>query len=117
MVSLRIPEDYLLALDQRIGFDGMRNRSDVIRDAVRRLLELDVVEYGDSVKVDLGPELTILMNDFCKIHAEKPENVLKTAARNYIRRETIEGMSVTKLLQERMDELSARFNDDSNAQR
>ena len=31
--------------------------------------------------------------------------------------ETIEGMSVTKLLQERMDELSARFNDDSNAQR
>ena len=61
--------------------------------------------------------LDILMNDFCKIHAEKPETVLKAAARNYIRRETIEGMSVTKLLQERMNELSARFNDDSNAQR
>ena len=45
MVSLRIPEDYLLALDQRIGFDGMRNRSDVIRDAVRRLLEVNVVEH------------------------------------------------------------------------
>ena len=117
MVSLRIPEDYLMALDQRIGFDGMRNRSDVIRDAVRRLLEVNVVEHGDSVKVDLGPELTILMNDFCKIHAEKPETVLKAAARNYIRKETIEGMSVTKLLQERMDELNARFNDDSNAQR
>ena len=36
MVSLRLPEDHLMALDQRIGFDGMRNRSDVIRDAVRR---------------------------------------------------------------------------------
>ena len=117
MVSLRIPEDHLLALDQRIGFDGMRNRSDVIRDAVRRLLEQDVINHGVSVKVNLGPELTILMNDFCKIHAEKPENVLKVAARNYIRRETIEGMSVTKLLGERMNELSARFNDDSNAQR
>ena len=57
------------------------------------------------------------MNDFCKIHAEKPETVLKVAARNYIRRETIEGMSVTKLLGERMNELSTRFNDDSNAQR
>tara|TARA_B100000530_G_scaffold93654_2_gene57579 strand:+ start:11254 stop:11625 length:372 start_codon:yes stop_codon:yes gene_type:complete len=117
MVSLRIPEDHLLALDQRIGFDGMRNRSDVIRDAVRRLLDEGTVTHGESVKVNLGPELTILMNDFCKIHAEKPETVLKVAARNYIRRETIEGMSVTKLLGERMNELSTRFNDDSNAQR
>jgi len=117
MVSLRIPEDHLLALDQRIGFDGMRNRSDVIRDAVRRFLEQDIIENGDNIKVRLGPELTILMRDFCKIHAEKPENILKSAARDYIRRETIEGMSVTKLLQRRMNELSARFNDDSNAQR
>ena len=117
MVSLRIPEDHLLALDQRIGFDGMRNRSDVIRDAIRRFLEQDIIENGDNIKVRLGPELTILMRDFCKIHAEKPENVLKSAARDYIRRETIEGMSVTKLLQRRMNELSARFNDDSNAQR
>ena len=79
--------------------------------------EQDIIENGDNIKVRLGPELTILMRDFCKIHAEKPENVLKSAARDYIRRETIEGMSVTKLLQRRMNELSARFNDDSNAQR
>ena len=77
MVSLRIPEDYLLALDQRIGFDGMRNRSDVIRDAVRRLLEANVVEHGDTVKVDLGPELTILMNDFCKFMLKNQKLCLK----------------------------------------
>ena len=38
MVSLRIPEDHLMELDRLVGFDGMRNRSDVIREAVRRLL-------------------------------------------------------------------------------
>ena len=38
MVSLRIPEDHLLELDRLVGFDGMRNRSDVIREAVRRML-------------------------------------------------------------------------------
>ena len=30
MVSLRVPEDHLLEIDQRVGLDGMRNRSDVI---------------------------------------------------------------------------------------
>ena len=33
MVSLRIPEDYLLELERRVGFDGMRNKSDVIRES------------------------------------------------------------------------------------
>mgnify|MGYP001500793990 FL=1 len=35
MVSLRIPEDHLMELDRLVGFDGMRNRSDVVREAVR----------------------------------------------------------------------------------
>ena len=67
MVSLRIPEDHLLAIDQRVGFDGMRNRSDVIRDAVRRLLEQPLIGHGEKIQVNLGPELTILMRDFSDI--------------------------------------------------
>ncbi len=39
MTSLRVPEDHLALLDQRVGFDGMRNRSDVIRAAVAFYLE------------------------------------------------------------------------------
>ncbi len=39
MVQCRIPEDHLMALDQMVGLDGMRNRSDVIRLAVRQLIE------------------------------------------------------------------------------
>jgi len=62
MVSLRIPEDHLLALDQRVGFDGMRNRSDVIRDAVRRLLELPLIGHGEKVQVNLGSINTRINN-------------------------------------------------------
>ena len=42
MISLRIPEDYLLELERRVGFDGMRNKSDVIREAIRRHLATPV---------------------------------------------------------------------------
>ena len=38
MVSLRIPEDFL-ELDQRIGLEGTRNRSDVIREAIKNILQ------------------------------------------------------------------------------
>ena len=46
MVSLRIPEDHLLELDRLVGFDGMRNRSDVSREAVRRMLLQDCRRAG-----------------------------------------------------------------------
>ena len=118
MVSLRIQEDHLLALDQRVGLDGMRNRSDVIRSAIRQFLNEPLPSMGDRVEVNLGPDLTILMHDFCKIRAETPDVVLRYAARDYIQREAIDGETVNRLLRKRMDELQARFdNDNSNAQR
>ena len=40
MVSLRIPEDFLLELDQRIGLEGTRNRSDVIREAIKKYITI-----------------------------------------------------------------------------
>ena len=95
MVSLRIPEDHLLELDRLVGFDGMRNRSDVIREAVRRMLSTPLPGKGDRVEVDLGPELTV--------------------ARERSRKEMIEGATVVDLLRKRMDELRFRHDDDSNA--
>ena len=65
MVSLRIPEDHLLELERLVGFDGMRNRSDVIREAVRRLLASPLPGKGDRVEVGLGPDLTIRLRDYC----------------------------------------------------
>ncbi|MFL2493405.1 MAG: ribbon-helix-helix domain-containing protein [Candidatus Thalassarchaeum sp.] len=115
MVSLRIPEDHLLEIDHRVGFDGMRNRSDVIREAVRRYLASPLPSMGERVEVDLGPDLTARMRDFCKLHGEAPSSVLRQAARAHIAKATLEGTTVDRVLEMRMDELRARFDEDSNA--
>ena len=46
MVSVRFTEEEILEIERRVGFDGMRNRSDVIRRGVHKLL--DETASGDS---------------------------------------------------------------------
>jgi hypothetical protein len=115
MVSLRIPEDHLLELDRLVGFDGMRNRSDVVREAVRRMLASPLPGQGDRVEVNLGPDLTIRLRDYCKIYGETADVVLRQAAREMISKEMIQGATVQELLKRRMDDLRSRFDEDSNA--
>ena len=115
MISMRIPEDHLLELDQLVGLDGMRNRSDVIRTAVRKYLSDEHLISGDKVEVNLGPDLSSRMEDFCKLHGEKPDSVLRQAAREHIRNVTLEDTKVTDLIYSRMNDLRERSNDDSNA--
>tara|TARA_B100000459_G_scaffold140540_1_gene99601 strand:- start:148 stop:537 length:390 start_codon:yes stop_codon:yes gene_type:complete len=115
MISMRIPEDHLLELDQLVGLDGMRNRSDVIRTAIRKYLSDEHLISGDKVEVNLGPDLSSRMEDFCKLHGEKPDSVLRQAAREHIRNVTLGDTKVTDLIYSRMNELRERSNDDSNA--
>jgi len=116
MVSLRIPEDFLLELDQRVGLEGTRNRSDVIREAIKKYVKSPLTSIGDIIEVNLGPDLSVRMKDFCKIHAESPESVLKQGARELIRREIVEGATVDKLISSRMKEIEIRYDSESNAQ-
>ena len=115
MVSLRVPEDHLLEIDQRVGLDGMRNRSDVIREAVRRYLASPLPSMGERIEVDLGPDLTARMRDFCRLRGESVASVLRQAAHEHIAKATLEGATVDQVLSMRMDDLRARFDDDSNA--
>ena len=110
MVSLRIPEDYLLELERRVGFDGMRNRSDVIRDAVRKYLSTPDFSSGTRVEVDLGPDLSARLEDFCRIQGEQPDVVLRYATREHIARAAADGATVDALLKMRLEELRNREN-------
>ena len=67
------------------------------------------------MEVNLGPALSSRMEDFCKLHGEKPDSVLRQAAREHIRNVTLEDTKVTDLIYSRMNELRERSNDDSNA--
>jgi Arc/MetJ-type ribon-helix-helix transcriptional regulator len=62
LVSLRLSEDDIARLEARVGLDGTRSRSDVIRLAIQRLLsdapadpdmERMTIDIGLSVKQDL----------------------------------------------------------------
>jgi len=62
LVSLRLSEDDIARLEERVGLDGTRSRSDVIRLAIQRLLsdaptdpDMDriTIDIGLSVKQDL----------------------------------------------------------------
>jgi len=55
MVSLRLPDDVLGELDSRVGLDGMRNRSDVIREATRSYVrQQPSLPSMDTVTIQLG---------------------------------------------------------------
>jgi len=55
LVSLRITEEDMMMLDARIGLDGARNRSDVIRQAIQQFLNGQPLVQGmDSVRIPLG---------------------------------------------------------------
>jgi hypothetical protein len=86
----------------------MRNRSDVIRDAIRGYLSVPHLSSGTRVEVDLGPDLTARLADFCRIQGEQADVVLRYAAREHIARATADDVTVDAALQRRMKELRAR---------
>ena len=55
LISLRITDEELALIDSRIGLDGARNRSDVIRLAIREFLTgQPLLPEMDSIKITIG---------------------------------------------------------------
>ena len=58
LVSLRLSEDDIARLEQRVGLDGTRSRSDVIRLAIKSLLDDEPLKTGmGRVTIDLGQDV------------------------------------------------------------
>lgn len=58
LVSLRLSEDDIARLEQRVGLDGTRSRSDVIRLAIKSLLDDVPLKAGmGRVTIDLGQDV------------------------------------------------------------
>ena len=69
MISLRIPEDYLLELERRVGFDGMRT-SLMLFEKLSEIPGNTYFSSGTRIEVELGPDLSVRLDDFCRIHGE-----------------------------------------------
>ncbi|MDP6905889.1 MAG: ribbon-helix-helix protein, CopG family [Candidatus Thalassarchaeaceae archaeon] len=85
MTSLRVPEDHLLAMDQRIGFEGMRNRSDVIRAAISHYLESTPTNaYVRSLTLDIGTQTRRELAILNELKGIRPEDAARAGLELYI---------------------------------
>ena len=74
LVSLRITEEEMALLDSRVGLDGARNRSDVIRQAIRSFLEdQPLLPDMDTVTIPVGRSMKKRLGDLYEIHGVSPE--------------------------------------------
>ena len=85
MVSIRITDDELALVDQRVGLDGTRNRSDVIRVALRAHLESQPDLPGmESVSIKLGTARRKQLGSLYHLTGSSTEEIIHIALSEYI---------------------------------
>jgi len=94
MVSLRLTEEEILELDRRIGFDGMRNRSDVLRRGLHKLLD-------ETASPDAGRRITIRVGKAVAQHLQYLEELAGIDA------SSAAGLGIALLLEQKTAEMTA----------
>ena len=111
MVTFRLPEDLTFALDQKVGFDGMRNRSDVIREAVRVYLQQQpTLASMDTVTIEVGSAVKSRLAKLYELRGITPENAALQGMLEYIDKAIANELSeVDDLLLARLEEKRAEI--------
>jgi len=106
MTSLRVPEDNLMLLDQRVGFDGMRNRSDVIRAAIQHYLD-STPSHADvrTVKFDIGTEIRYQLSLLYELRGTSESEAARAGLELYLRQTLADSETVSMLLEARVAEM------------
>ena len=87
LISLRIPDDELALMDHKIGTEGLRNRSDVIRRAVREYLGNEPMLPGiKKVSVELGTAHQYQLAHLKQLTSITTEQALLSALTEFIER-------------------------------
>ena len=109
LISLRLTEEQILGLDQRVGTDGFRNRSDV-RESVRRFLS--EVDYSStSMEIQVGLDLSKTLERFCALRGEDAGAVFQAGARLYMQREMEIANNLDRIIGDRIRNLSDNDDD------
>ena len=83
LVSLRITDEEMALLDSRVGIDGSRNRSDVIRAAIRSFLEdQPLLPDMDTVTIPIGKSMKSRLGDLYEMHGISPEQAASQGMQN-----------------------------------
>ena len=98
-VSLRITEEDLALLDARVGLDGARNRSDVVRLAIQEFLHNQPKLTGmKSVRIPLGRHDQAQLGKLYELQGVTPELAAQEGLKLYIERATAKMQAVAGTL-------------------
>lgn len=104
-ISLRITDEEMALLDSRVGLDGARNRSDVIRAAIRSYLEKQPLLPGmDTVTIPLGRSLKAKLGDLYEMYGTTPEVAALQGMQDYVRKLIAEDAKLNQILSEGLAE-------------
>ena len=105
LVSLRITEDEIALLDARVGLDGARNRSDVIRTAIQQFLKGQPMLTGmDSVQIPIGHGDKMLLGQLYELQGTTPEAAAQEGLSLYIEQAIKSRSEMTQQLDELLAE-------------
>ena len=98
-VSLRITEEDLALLDARVGFDGARNRSDVVRLAIQEFLHNQpLLADMKSIRITLGRHDQLQLGKLYELQGTTPEVAAQEGLKLYIKKATAELQVVSDTL-------------------
>jgi Arc/MetJ-type ribon-helix-helix transcriptional regulator len=85
LVSLRLSEDDIARLEERVGLEGTRSRSDVIRLAIQRLLSDAPSDPDmDRITIDIGLSVKQDLRAMRRFTGMAPEAVAQMALQQHI---------------------------------
>ena len=104
LVSLRITEEEIALLEARVGIDGARNRSDVIRMAIQQFLKGQPLLTGmDSIRIPLGYGDKMLLGQLYELQGTTPEAAAQEGLSLYIE----QAIKARSEMTQQLDELLA----------
>jgi Arc/MetJ-type ribon-helix-helix transcriptional regulator len=104
LVSLRITDEELALLDARVGLDGTRNRSDVIRSAIRNLLSgQPLLPEMDSVTIPIGRSMKNRLGQLYELQGISPEQATQQGLQDYVRRLIAEEAVLNDILEKDLE--------------
>ena len=109
LVSLRITDEEIALLDARVGLDGARNRSDVIRAAIRLFLDgQPLLPDMDTIKIPVGRSMKSRLRDLYELQGISPEQAASQGLQDYVRRLIQEEAELNEILADGLEEARSK---------
>ena len=104
LVSLRITDEEVALLDSRVGLDGARNRSDVIRAAIRSFLQdQPLLPDMDTITIPVGRSMKARLGDLYELHGISHQQAASQGLQDYVRNIIKEEAQLNEILAEGLE--------------